>query len=114
MQDNLMESTLQPFVQLAQNNLELMRNLPVPEAPSADEPNPFLQGPTSAANLLQTNTFLLLMQGAVKNYTEFMMAVGQNSIAVVGQAQAGLVRDAQARAKEATGARAKHRVVEEV
>ncbi len=118
MQDsNLMENAIQPFVQLAQSNLELMKNFPLPEAPSVSSvPNPFLQGPTSTASLLQTNAFLQLMQGAVKNYTEFMVALGQNGMAAVSQTQAGLLREQRGRSGnvvDASEARHKRRVAQE-
>jgi hypothetical protein len=107
--NTIMETALQPFIKLAQNNMELVKSfsqLPEvnPSVAGSNGQNPFLQGQTSAASLLQSNAFLNLMQGAVKNYTEFVVALGQNSIAAVGQTQASLVREGKAVAENVVDA----------
>lgn len=98
-ENNLLENAIQPFIKLAQNNLELVKSLSNSSAtassPSLGTPvhNPFLQGAGSAAGLLQPTAFLQLMQGTVKNYTEFMVALSQNTVSAVNQTQATLVRE---------------------
>lgn len=113
MQDsNIMETAIQPFVKLAQSNFELIKQLsqlPEMAPPQASEgQNPFLQGPASAAQLLQSGAFVQLMQGAVKNYTEFMMALSQNGMAAVSQTQANLVREGQSMADKAADSASRH------
>ena len=95
-ENNLMENAIQPFIQLAQNNLELVKTLSQssatasPSVAGAQGQNPFLQG---AGNLLQPTAFMQLMQGTVKNYTEFMMTLGQNTVSALNQTQASMVRE---------------------
>lgn len=100
MQDNIMETTIQPFVKLAQSNLELIRQLSQPfEASSTSGSkvnNPLLQGPATWAQLIQSGVLMQVMQDAMKNYTEFLMALSQNSIAAAGQTRTNMVREGQA------------------
>ena len=42
---------------------------------------------------MQPAALMQLMQGAVKNYTEFMMALSQNTVSAVNQTQATMVRE---------------------
>jgi putative cell wall-binding protein len=99
MQDNVLQPAMQPFIKLIQANMELMTNFSKsPEVISqsvANAQNLFQQGQGSATNLVQSNAFAQLMQGMLKNYTEFMMELGQSGMAVLAQSQAAMMRGAQ-------------------
>jgi hypothetical protein len=98
MQDNVMQPAMQPFIKLVQANMELLTKLSTsPETMSqlANALNPFQPGQGSATNLVQSNAFAQLMQGMLKNYTEFMMELGQSGMAVLAQSQAAMTRQAQ-------------------
>ena len=97
MQDNIMQPAMQPFIKLVQANMELLTKFS-PEVISqsvANAQNLFQQGQGSATNLVQSNAFAQLMQGMLKNYTEFMMELGQSGMAVLAQSQAAMTRQAQ-------------------
>ena len=53
------------------------------------------QSSESAMKLMRSSAFAQMMQGLLKNYTEFMLELNQNSMALLGQGQAALVRQAQ-------------------
>jgi hypothetical protein len=99
MQENVMQTALQPFIKLAQANMELLNRFSMsPEMISQSVANAqslFQQGQGSAANLVQSNAFAQLTQGMLKNYTEFMMELGQSWMAVLAQGQATMVRQVQ-------------------
>ena len=98
MQGNAMQPAMQPFTKLAQANMELLTKLSTsPEVISqlANAQNLFQQGQGSATNLVQSNAFAQLMQGTLKNYTEFMMELGQSGMAVLAQSQVAMMRQAQ-------------------
>ena len=98
MQDNVMQPAMQPFIKLAQANMELLTKFSTsPELISqwANAQNLFQPGQGSATNLDQSNAFAQLMQGMLKNYTEFMMELGQSGMSVLAQSQAAMTRQAQ-------------------
>jgi hypothetical protein len=99
MQDNLMQTAIQPFLKLGQANMELLTQFSLsPQALSqsfANVQNLFQPGQAPAANLLQSNAFAQLAQGLLKNYTEFMLELGQSSLAVINQGQAQMMGRAQ-------------------
>ena len=100
MQDNIIQSAMQPFMKLAQANMELLTRFMSPETFShaiANAQKQFQQGQGqgSATNLMQSNPFAELMQGLLGNYTEFMAEVSQSAMAVLGQSQALMVRGAR-------------------
>jgi hypothetical protein len=72
MQDNVMQTAIQPFIKLTQANMELLTK--------------FSTSPEAIPQL---------MQGMLKNYAEFMMELGQSGMAVLAQAQATMMRQAQ-------------------
>ena len=96
MQDNVMQPAMQPFIKLAQANMELLTKFS-PEVISqlTNAQNLFQPGQGSATDLVQSNAFAQLMQGMLKNYTEFMMELGQSGMAVLAQSQAAMMRQAQ-------------------
>jgi hypothetical protein len=69
MQDNtLIQPMLQPFFKLAQSNMAL---------------------------LTQVSFSPEVVQGLMKNYTEFLMELGQGGMAMLSQGQAAFLRNAQ-------------------
>jgi uncharacterized membrane-anchored protein YhcB (DUF1043 family) len=99
MQDNLIQPAVQPFLKLAQANMELFTKFSMsPEVVSqamADAQKLFQQFQGSAMNLSQSDAFAQLMQGLMKNYTEFATDLAQSGMALMSQAQAALMRQAQ-------------------
>ncbi len=99
MQDNVMQTAMQPFIKLAQTNMELLTRFSVsPEAVSQSVANLqslFRKGPGAATSLVQSDAFAQLTQSMLKNYTEFVMALGQSWMAALAHGQAAMMRQAQ-------------------
>ena len=99
MQDNIMQAQAQPFLKLVQANINLLTQFSTsPEVTSQATANAsqlFQQGSASAMNLMHSGAFAHLMQGMLKNYTEFLMEVGQSTMAMMSQGQAALLRQTQ-------------------
>ena len=72
------------------------------------------QAQTSATSLARSQSFAALMQGMVKNYTDFLSELGQSTYAMLNQGQATLLQQAQdatdnvVDATDARGRRARH------
>ena len=92
MQDNMM----QPFVKLAQANMELLTEFSLwPEAASVS-PQAFVQQAQHAAmSLLRPDAFAQLTLGMMKNYTEFLAEWGQTAMAAFAQGQPAMIARAQ-------------------
>lgn len=94
MQDKLMQAQTQPFVKLAQANMELLTRFStspeVTEQASANASQLFQQASESAMKLMQSGAFAQLMQGMLKNYTEFLTELSQSGMAMFSQAQAAM------------------------
>lgn len=103
MQDNLIQPAMQPFLKLAQANMELFSSFSMsPEVVSrsmADAQKLFQQVQGSVMSLSQSDAFAQLMQGLTKNYTEFATELAHSGMALMSQGQAALMRQAQ----QATG-----------
>jgi hypothetical protein len=117
MQDNLMQACTQPFVKLAQANMELLTRFStspeVTEQASANASQLFQQTSESALKLMQSGSFAHMMQGMLKNYTEFLTEISQGGMAALSQGQAVMTRQVQEathgviNATEASGRRAR-------
>jgi hypothetical protein len=98
-QNNIMQAQAQPLLKLVQANMDLLTQFSTsPEVTSQATANAsqLLQpGAASAMNLVQSGAFVHLMQGMLKNYTEFLMEVGQSTMAMMSQGQAALLRQTQ-------------------
>ena len=94
-----MQAQAQPLLKLVQANMDLLTQFSTsPEVTSQATANAsqLLQpGAASAMNLVQSGAFVHLMQGMLKNYTEFLMEVGQSTMAMMSQGQAALLRQTQ-------------------
>ena len=99
MQDNLMQAQIQPFVKLAQANMELFTRFSTsPEVTaqaSANASQIFQQASGSAMKLMQSGAFAHVMQGMLKNYTEFLAELSQSGMAMLSQGQAAVTRQVQ-------------------
>ncbi|HSW05937.1 hypothetical protein [Aquabacterium sp.] len=99
MQDNVMQAQIQPFFKLVQANMELFSQFSsspaVTKEVSTSASNLFQQATDSATQLMQSGAFANLMQGLLKNYTEFLTELSQGSMALLSQGQSALVRQTE-------------------
>ena len=99
MQDHLMQAQTQPFVKLAQGNVDLISRFSTsPEVTaqaSADASRLFQQATESAMKLMHSGAFAHMVQGMLKNYTEFLTELSQSGMALMSQGQAAMVRQVQ-------------------
>jgi hypothetical protein len=99
MQDKLIQAQTQPFVKLTQANIDLLTRFSTsPEVTaqaSANVSQLFQQASESAMKLMHSGAFAHLMQGMLKNYTEFLTDVSQSSMAMFSESQAAMTRQVQ-------------------
>jgi hypothetical protein len=95
MQDKLMQAQTQPFIKLAQANMELLTRFSSSPEMTAQATSLFQQATESSKSLLQSGAFTQMMQGMLKNYSEFFMELSQSTMALMGQGQAMLVRQVE-------------------
>lgn len=99
MQDHAMQTQAQPFVKLAQANMDLLTRFSTsPEVTAQTTANAtqlFQQATESSMKLMQSGAFAHLMQGMLKNYTEFLTEFSQGGMAMLSQGQEAMVRQAQ-------------------
>jgi hypothetical protein len=111
MPTNLMQPFMAPFTQLAQSNLALLTKYSLsPEAvlqAMTQTQRLFLQPSAGASPQLQlpSNALGELMMGLMKNYMEFLMALGQGSAALMlqGPTTLALATQQAMRQRAATG-----------
>jgi hypothetical protein len=96
MQDHLMQAQTQPFVKLAQANMDLLTRFSTsPEVTSQATANAsqlFQQASDSAMKLIQSGAFADMMQGMLKNYTEFLTELSQSGMAMMSEGRAAVNR----------------------
>jgi hypothetical protein len=94
-----LQAQAQPFVKLAQTNIELLtRFWTSPEVSSQAMANAsalFQQASESAVKVMQSGAAAQLMQGMIQNYTEFLGELGRGWMSTMSQGQAALLRQAQ-------------------
>jgi len=99
MQDNLMQAQTQPFVKLAQANMDLLTRFSTsPEVTaqaSANASQMFQQASESTMKLLQSGAFAQMMQGMLKNYSDFLTELSHSGMAMLNQGQASMNRQMQ-------------------
>jgi hypothetical protein len=99
MQSIVPTEVIQPFVRLAQANMELWSKFSLsPEVMSEatrNMKNFWEQSQTSAASLARSEAFTGLMQGMVRNYTDFVSELSQSTYAMMSQGQAALLQQTQ-------------------
>jgi len=99
MQDTLMQAHAQPFVKLVQANMDLLTRFSTsPEVTSQATTSAtqlFQQASESAMKLMQSGAFAHMLQGMLKNYTEFLGELSQSGMAMMTQGQAAMTRQMQ-------------------
>lgn len=55
----------------------------------------FQQATESATNLMQSGAFAQMMQGVMKNYSEFFVELNQSAMSLMSQGQAAMMRQGQ-------------------
>jgi uncharacterized membrane-anchored protein YhcB (DUF1043 family) len=94
-----MQAQTQPFVKLAQANMDLVTRFSTsPEVTaqaSANASQLFQQASESAMKLMQSGAFAHLMQGMLKNYTEFFAELSQSGMAMLSQGQAAMTHQVE-------------------
>jgi len=99
MQEHPFQPLLQPWLKLAQNNLARMNRFSfAPEVVSqamAQSQNLFHQMVETSTRLTHSNAYAELVQGLMRNYSEFLSELGQGSMAVLSAGQADWLQQAQ-------------------
>ncbi len=95
MQDKLMQAQTQPFIKLAQSNMELLTRFSTSPEVSASANQLFQQASESAMNLMHSGAYAQMVQGMWKNYAEFVAELSQNSMLLFSEGQAAMTRQAQ-------------------
>lgn len=99
MQDNIMQAQAQPFIKLVQANMELLTRFsrsPEVMSPSTTDPSQYFQQATeSATRMMQSGAMVELMQGMMKNYSEFLAELGQSGMMMMSEGQAAMLRQTQ-------------------
>lgn len=99
MQDNLMLAPTQPFVKLAQANMDLLTRFSASpefaEQASSNASQLIQQASASSMKLMQSGAFAHMMQGMLQNYTAFLTELSQSGVAMLSQGQSVLSRHAR-------------------
>ena len=100
MQPNIAQTeVIQPFVKRAQSNMELWNKFSLsPEVmneATRNMKNLWEQSQNSTASLARSQAFTALMQGMMKNYTDFVSELSQSTYAMMSQGQATFLHQAQ-------------------
>ena len=100
MQSNRVQTeVIQPFVKLTQANMELWSKFSLSSEVMTEATRSMKslweQSQTSTASLARSQAFTALMQGMMKNYTDFVSELTQGTYALMSQGQATLLHQAQ-------------------
>lgn len=113
MKDPTLHIPTQPFVKLAQANMELLTGFStspeVTSQASADASQMFQQIAESSLKLMQSGAFASMMQGMLKNYAEFLTDLSQSSMAMLSESQAAMTRQVQEASSNVIDATSAHR-----
>ncbi len=94
-----MQATTQAFVKLAQSNMDLFSNFSTSTEgsaqASANANQIYQQATESAMRLMQSGAFAHVIQGMLKNYTEFLTELSQSSLALFSQGQVAMAQQMQ-------------------
>ena len=94
----VLQSAMQPLQKLAQSNMDLLtRFYASPEVTSqavGDFQKLFQQTQESAMKLAQSQAFAGMVQGFIKNYTEFLTEASQGVASLASQGQAAFMKQA--------------------
>ena len=92
MQDSVIQPLTQPFLKLIRANMDLLSRFSTLSESLTDAQRLVQQGQGSMTNLFQSKEFVHLMQGMLRNYTEFMTETGQNALAMLTWGQQAATR----------------------
>jgi hypothetical protein len=99
MQDRLMQVQAQPFLKLAQANMDLLTRFSTsPEVTGqamASAANLFQQATEVTNKLMQSGAYAQLMQGMLQNYTQFLMELSHSGMDMMSSGQAALMQQVQ-------------------
>ena len=99
MQDQDVQLSIQPFIKLAQANMELLARFstsPEVTSQSAEIAKTLIQQSQQAATrLMQSTAFMQLTQGMLENYTEFVTEWSQSSLTALARAPSAMMASAQ-------------------
>ena len=108
MQDHAIQTSTQPFVKLAQANMDLLSKFSTsPEVTAQATANAsqlLQQASESATSLMRSGAFAHMMQGLVKNYSEFLVELSHSGMALLSQGQQALVQQTQEAAESVVDA----------
>ncbi|WP_280151643.1 hypothetical protein [Piscinibacter sp. XHJ-5] len=101
-----MQTPMQPYIKLVQGNMALLTQFSMsPEVVSQAMSNAqsmFQREAGATGNLAQSTAFAQLVQGMLKNYTEFIAELGQSGMSLLAQGQAAMLRSAEDASESAT------------
>jgi hypothetical protein len=96
MQDSVIQPLTQPFLKLIRANMDLLSRFSTSSESLSqsltDAQRLVQQGQGSMTNLFQSKEFVHLMQGMLRNYTEFLTETGQNALAMLAWGQQAATR----------------------
>jgi uncharacterized membrane-anchored protein YhcB (DUF1043 family) len=111
MQDQLSaaaQTALQPFMKLAQSNMELLTKFSASPEVMSEAMNStqalMRQAQESATKLAQSSAFMSMMQGMAKNYTEFLTELSHGAMGMMTQGQAAMMQQGKALTEKVTSA----------
>jgi len=94
----IFQSALQPLTTLTQANMDLITKFSasaeVTSQAISDAQKLFQQAQESAMKLAHSQAFAGLMQGFMKNYTEFLTEISHSATAIFSQGQATFMQQA--------------------
>ena len=112
-----MQTPMQPFINLVQRNMALLNQFSqspaVRSQAMANSQSLFQREPGAGNNLAPSNAYGRLLQGMLKNYTEFVTELGQSGMTLLAQGQAAMLQKAEevsetaAAASQARGTRSR-------
>lgn len=99
MQSDVMHVQVQPFIKLAQSNMELWTRFStssdVTSQMTANASELLQKTSSSATKLMSSGAFAQLVQGMMQNYMDFLGEIGQGSMQMLSAGQAEFARQAQ-------------------
>jgi hypothetical protein len=112
---NAVQATAQPFLKLMQANMELLNkftgSLDLSTPAGSHVANPIQAAQDTLAKMMQSTAVMSLVQGLMKNYSDFITDFGQQGAALLSQTQETLHQQTRAAADhvmDATQSRVRH------
>jgi gas vesicle protein len=112
---NAVQATIQPYIRLIQVNMELLNkftgSLDLSTSAGTHAANPIQATQETLAKMMQSTAVTTLMQGLMKNYSDFLTDFGQQSMQLMSQTQETMqqqTREAADHVMDATQSRVRH------